>query len=57
MPKMRSEIRLRLIRKGSMRIRRDSDKENEVDVIQQQYCGSVMSGVCNFIQSLCQIII
>ena len=52
MPKMRSEIRLRLVRKGSMRIRRDSDKEKEVDVIQQQYCGTEMSGVCNFILSV-----
>ena len=53
MPKMRCEIRYRLVRKGSMRVRReDSDKEDEVAVIQRQCCGTVMSGVCIFIQSM-----
>ena len=53
MPKMRCEIRYRLVRKGSMRVRReDLDKEDDVAVIQRQCCGTVMSGVCNFIQSM-----
>ena len=49
MPKMRCEIRYRLVRKGSMRIRREDSDKDEVAVIQRQCWGTVMSGVCNFI--------
>ena len=44
MPKLKSNLRLRLQRKGSVRFRReDFDKENEATVLQKH---TVMSGVC-----------